>query len=175
MPLMEVVNMEIKENISFISGTIIFIIGLLFMMTSHMVLYFIFFSVGLGLASLRINVGVSIMCLGLFLSTITLFKYMNIPLLLISIALYSFGLYYGMIIHPKKFKKEIKSNFMKKYNIENEDISIEVLHSLEILYFAKKKFGTYINPSIRLIKVKWRNTEEKFFYNFRKKEFYEVE
>ena len=73
--------MEIKENISLISGTIIFIIGLLFMMTSHMILYLIFLSVGLGFMYLRINVGVSITCLGLFLSTITLFKYMNIPLL----------------------------------------------------------------------------------------------
>jgi hypothetical protein len=87
-----------------------------------------------------------------------------------------FGIYYALCIKPRRTKEEIRSVFLEKEN-RGKDTVVEIsfIQSFRYIPKIKKKFGSYLNPTIRVVKVRAGQEERIFFYETRKKELYEIQ
>lgn len=156
-------------------GIVLCIMAGVFGVRREPLLFGISLAAGLGIGFSRQNEGLTISSIGLLIFAFAILKYRNAALMAASIGVMCFGAYYGFCVKPKRTEKEIKSIFLEKENLGKDTIvEISFIQSFEYIPQIKKKFGGYLNPTIRIVKIRTGQEEKIFFYETRKKELYEV-
>jgi hypothetical protein len=164
------------DHILPLTGIVLCIIAGVFVVKGEPLLYGIFLAAGLGIGWLRQNEGMTISSIGLLISAFAMLKYRSVALTATGIGVACFGIYYGLCIKQRRTKEEIRSVFLEKENREKGTVvEISFVQSLGYIPKMKKKFGSYLNPTKRVVRVRVGQEEKIFFYETRKKELYETD